>query len=106
MQALFGRFPFAVVYLDDLCIFSKSPSEHAEHLKMILDILRTEQLYAQKDKCSFGCESIDFLGHTVSSRGLSLLSLSGGLRRPMSSSLQSFLGLAGYYRRFIYGFFC
>ncbi|POM61410.1 polyprotein [Phytophthora palmivora] len=65
MHALFDKFEFVVVYLDDICVFSKSMEEHVEHLRAVCEVLRREQLYAHLSKCSFGQTEVAFLGHMV-----------------------------------------
>nr|GEU86638.1 putative reverse transcriptase domain-containing protein [Tanacetum cinerariifolium] len=70
---------FMIVFIDDILIYSKSEEEHAEHLKLILELLKKEELYAKFSKCEFWLSEVQFLGHVIDS-------------------------LAGYYRRFIKGF--
>ena len=75
---------FVLVYLDDILVFSKSPAEHAEHLRTVLQCLRTHELYAKRSKCSFNQPELDFLGHVVGFEGIKvdpkrLLSLGTGL---------------------------
>lgn len=106
MNQLFGHLPFVVVYLDDLCIFSKSHEEHAQHLRVVFEILKKNQLYIKKSKCAFARSSVEFLGHLVSAKGVQMddRKVSAIVDWPTPRTLkevQSFLGLAGYYRRFI-----
>nr|GEV52727.1 hypothetical protein [Tanacetum cinerariifolium] len=72
---------FVIVFIDDILIYSKYKQEHEEHLKLILELLKKEQLYAKFSKCEFWIHKVQFLGHVIDSQGL-----------------------AGYYRRFIEGF--
>ncbi|POM62321.1 Retroelement [Phytophthora palmivora] len=72
MEALFDKFEFAVVYLDDICDFSKRMEEHVEHLRAIGEVLRREQLYDHLSKCSFGQIEVALLGHMVSQAGISV----------------------------------
>ncbi|POM79630.1 Retroelement pol Polyprotein, partial [Phytophthora palmivora] len=109
MHALFDKFEFVVVYLDDICVFSKSMEEHVEHLRAVCEVLRREQLYAHLSKCSFGQTEVAFLGHMVSQAGISVdpRKTEAIAKYPTPTNrkeLLSFLGLAGYYRRFIYDF--
>ncbi|XP_061366047.1 uncharacterized mitochondrial protein AtMg00860-like, partial [Gastrolobium bilobum] len=100
---------FVVVFIDGILIYSKSKEEHAEHLKIVLQILREHQLYAKPSKCEFWLHEIQFLGHVISSTGVvvdpSKIEVVLDWERPKSvTEIRSFLGLAGYYRRFINGF--
>ena len=106
MNQLFGHLPFVVVYLDDLCIFSRNHEEHAQHLRIVFEILKKNQLYIKKSKCAFARSSVEFLGHMVSAKGVQMdeRKVSAIVNWPTPRTLkevQSFLGLAGYYRRFI-----
>ncbi|KAF0715716.1 Aste57867_3231 [Aphanomyces stellatus] len=70
MRQLFDKFDFVAVYMDDICVFSRSMDDHVQHLRVICDVLRAEKLYARPSKCAFGVDSVDFLGHTISKDGL------------------------------------
>jgi hypothetical protein len=72
MRVLFDKYDFVVVYLDDICVFSRTYEEHLKHLEIVFNVLRQEKLYAHKDKCKFALREISFLGHTVSKNGLSV----------------------------------
>ena len=61
-----------VVYLDDILIYSSSVEEHHAHVKLVLDRLRAANLYVKLSKCEFDAESVDFLGYTISRRGVSM----------------------------------
>ncbi|KAF1316555.1 Retroelement pol polyprotein, partial [Globisporangium splendens] len=103
MRVLFDKFEFVVVYSDDICVFSKTREEHVMHLRQVIEVSEHEKLYAHRAKCSFGKASVDFLGHTVSSNGLSVdkrkTAAIEAYPEPMSrKELQSFLGLAGEQR--------
>jgi hypothetical protein len=111
MNKLFMKYldKFVVVFIDDILIFSKNKEEHAEHLRIVLQILRENQLYAKFTKCEFWLDQVAFLGHIVSGRGVevdpSKIESVVSWNRPTSpTEIRSFLGLAGYYRRFIKGF--
>jgi hypothetical protein len=100
---------FAVVFIDDIIVFSKTEEEHAEHLRLVLQKLREHKLYAKRSKCEFWLKEVSFLGHVVSNRGISVDPSKVrdvlNWKPPTNvSEIHSFLGLAGYYRRFIEGF--
>ncbi|XP_061337123.1 uncharacterized mitochondrial protein AtMg00860-like [Gastrolobium bilobum] len=100
---------FVVVFIDDILIYSKSKEEHEEHLRTVLHILRKKQLYAKPSKCEFWLPQIQFLGHVISDEGVAVdpsnIEAIVNWERPKTvTEIRSFLGLAGYYRRFIEGF--
>ena len=97
---------FIVVFIDDILIYSKNKKEHEQHLRIVLQRLRDHQLYAKFSKCEFWLNSVKFLGHTISSEGISVdpskVQEVMDWKPPTSvHQIRSFLGLAGYYRRFI-----
>jgi hypothetical protein len=100
---------FMVVFIDDILIFSKNEEDHDEHLRVVLQKLRENQLYAKLSKCEFWLKEVLFLGHIISEGGISVDPskvkdvLSWNTPQNVSD-IRSFLGLAGYYRRFIEGF--
>jgi hypothetical protein len=111
MNRIFKPFldQFVVVFIDDILVFSKSKDEHEQHLRLILQTLREHKLYAKFSKCEFWLDSVAFLGHVVSKDGVSLdpqkVEAIQKWPRPTSvTEIRSFLGLAGYYRRFIKDF--
>ena len=61
---------FVIVFIDDILVYSKSKEEHEEHLKIMLEILRTKQLYAKFSKCEFWLDKVTFLGHVISAEGV------------------------------------
>jgi hypothetical protein len=102
---------FVVVFIDDISIYSKSESDHEENLKLrlVLQKLRDNQLYAKYSKCEFWIGEVPFLGHIISNGGISVDPAK--VKEIMEWSvpttvtvIRSFLGLTGYYRRFIEGF--
>ncbi|XP_017431977.2 uncharacterized protein LOC108339348 [Vigna angularis] len=100
---------FVVVFIDDILIYSKSHEEHEEHLRVVLGVLKEKELYAKLSKCEFWMKSVQFLGHVVSAEGISVdpTKVRAVLEwtSPRSiTEVRSFVGLAGYYRRFIEGF--
>ena len=101
---------FVIVFIDDILIYSRSKLEHEEHLRCVLQILRKEKLYAKFKKCEFWLDKIAFLGHIVSKDGISVdpakVEAVMQWNRPTNSAeIRSFLGMAGYYRRCVEGFF-
>jgi hypothetical protein len=100
---------FVVVFIEDILIFSKNEEEHGQHLCMVLQKLRENQLYAKLNKCQFWLKEVSFLGHIISEGGISIDPnkvkdvLSWNTPQNVLNT-RSFLGLIGYYRRFIKGF--
>jgi hypothetical protein len=97
---------FVVVFIDDILIYSKRKAEHVKHLRIVLQRLRDHKLYAKFSKCEFSLDSVKFLGHTISKEGISVdaskVQEVMDWKPPQSiHQIRSFLGLAGYYRRFI-----
>ncbi|WMV50137.1 hypothetical protein MTR67_043522 [Solanum verrucosum] len=100
---------FVVVFIDDILIYSHSEEEHMGHLRVVLQRLREEKLYAKYEKCEFWLKEVAFLGHVVSGDGIKVdpkkTDVIRNWPRPLTpSDIRSFLGLAGYYRRFVNGF--
>jgi hypothetical protein len=101
---------FLVVFIDDNLIYSKTADEHEEHLRLVLSILKEKQLYAKLDKCEFWLEEVQFLGHVINKDSVAVdpskVEAVMKWERPTNvTEIRSFLGLAGYYQRFIKGFF-
>jgi hypothetical protein len=100
---------FVVVFIDDILIFSRSKEEHEGHLRIVLQTLREHQLYAKLSKCDFWLDQVTFLGHILTAGGVAVDPIKvkdvlNWLPPTNVSEIRSFLGLAGYYRRFIEGF--
>jgi hypothetical protein len=100
---------FVVVFIDDILVYSKSVEEHEKHLRVVLEKLRAHKLYAKFSKCEFWLEKISFLRHILTAEGVAVdpekVETASNWRQPTNvSEIRSFLGLAGYYRRFIEGF--
>ena len=100
---------FVAVYIDDIVIFSRTLSEHLEHLKLVLERIETAHLKLKPIKCRFICEEVEYLGHLITPKGLRTnMRLTESIKefpRPTSvTEVRRFMGLASYYRRFIYNF--
>ncbi|GJY65263.1 putative reverse transcriptase domain-containing protein [Tanacetum coccineum] len=100
---------FVIVFIDDILIYSKNEKEHEEHLKAILGLLKEEKLYAKFSKCDFWIPKVQFLGHVIDSQGIhvdpaKIESIKDWASPKTPTEIRQFLGLAGYYRRFIEGF--
>ncbi|GJT11269.1 putative reverse transcriptase domain-containing protein [Tanacetum coccineum] len=98
-----------IVFINDILIYSKNKKEHEENLKAILELLKKEELHAKFSKYRFWLLKVQFLGHVIDSQGIHVdpakiesIKYWASPKTPME--IQQFLGLAGYYRRFIKGF--
>ena len=100
---------FVIVFINDILVYSGSPEEHLEHLRIVLQTLRKRQLYAKLSKCQFWLDRMTFLGHVISAKGVSVdpqkIEAVVNWKPPKNvSEVRSFLGLAGYYKKFVEGF--
>ncbi|XP_052726210.1 uncharacterized protein LOC128194683 [Vigna angularis] len=108
MNRIFRPFldKFVVVFIDDILVYSKTREEHEDHLRAVLEVLRERRLYAKLSKCEFWMKEVPFLGHVISAGGIVVdpAKVQAVLQweRPKTvTEVRSFVGLAGYYRRFI-----
>ena len=100
---------FVVVFIDDILVYSKSMEEHDHHLRTVFQTLKENQLYAKFSKCEFWLEEVSFLGHVISAEGIKVdpkkIEAVMDWKPPRNpTEVRSFLGFAGYYRRFVKGF--
>jgi hypothetical protein len=111
MNNIFSQYldKFVVVFIDDILVYSKTEKEHDEHLRIVLQTLRKHKLYAKFDKCDFYQKEIQYLGHVISSEGIVVdpEKIKAIMEWPVPkdvADIRSFMGITGYYRRFIEGF--
>ncbi|GJS67617.1 putative reverse transcriptase domain-containing protein [Tanacetum coccineum] len=100
---------FVIVFIDDILIYSKDEEEHKKHLKIVLELLKKEKLYVKFSKCDFWLDSVQFLGHVIDRSGVhvdpaKVEAVKSWTAPKTPTEVRQFLGLAGYYRRFIEGF--
>ncbi|XP_027174488.1 uncharacterized protein LOC113774122 [Coffea eugenioides] len=100
---------FVVVFIDDILVYSRTREDHERHLRIVLQTLREHRLYAEFSKCEFWLEKISFLGHVISKDGIFVdpvkVEAVFDWKQPETpTEVRSFLGLAGYYCRFIKDF--
>jgi hypothetical protein len=100
---------FVLVFIDDILIYSKNKEDHEEHLRLVLHVLREHQIYAKFSKCDFFKKQVHYLGHVITKEGVAVYPKK--IRSIMEwntpkdvYAIGFFMGLAGYYRRFIKGF--
>ena len=111
MNSVFSRYldKFVLVFLGDILIYSKNEEEHEEHLRLTVKLLREHKLYARFRKCDFYKDRIQYLGHIISEEGISVdpnkIEAIMNWTTPRNvTDVRSFMGLVGYYQRFIEGF--
>ena len=100
---------FVLVFLDDILIFSRTKEEHLAHLRAVLTRLREAKLYAKPSKCEWMQDQVEFLGHRIGRGGLTVMqekvaAIQAWPTPKDASDVRSFLGLAGFYRKFVRGF--
>ncbi|GKB18407.1 putative reverse transcriptase domain-containing protein [Tanacetum coccineum] len=100
---------FVIFFIDDILIYSRNKVEHEGHLKQILELLKKEELYAKFSKCEFWLSKVQFLGHVIDKEGIQvnpakIESIRDWASPKTPTDIHQFLGLTGYYRRFIEGF--
>jgi hypothetical protein len=97
---------FVLVFFDDILIYSSSWAEHLQHMAIIFNELRVHHLHLKRSKCSFGTTSVTYLGHIISAEGVAMdadkvTAVAAWLTPQSPRALCGFLGLAGYYQKFI-----
>ena len=100
---------FVVVFIDDILVYSATAEEHEQHLRVVLEKLRQNQLYAKFSKCEFWLEEVAFLGHILTAEVVAMdptkIEVVKEWEQPHNvTDIRSFLGLAGYYRCFTENF--
>jgi hypothetical protein len=104
---------FVLVFFYDILIYSKTEDDHVQHLNTVLSLLHQHSLFAKRSKCAFGQSKVEYLGHIISSEGIStdpskIIAVQSWPPPKNKTEMRGFLGLVGYYRRFIknYGKIC
>ena len=97
---------FTLVFFDDILVFSPTLELHLQHLRSVLELLQQHQLYAKKSKCAFGCSKVEYLRHIIFGQGVSIdprkiVAMEAWSIPTFVKALKGFLGLTGYYRKFI-----
>ena len=100
---------FVVIFIDHILVYSKRKEEHDEHLQIILQVLREHKLYAKFSKCEFYKDNMQYLGHVISKEGIS--ADPNKIKEIIDchvlndvTDIRSFMGITGYYKKFIEGF--
>lgn len=100
---------FVLVFFDDILVFSSSWAEHLQHVHMVFDVLREHKLALKRSKCSFGETFVSYLGHVIEADRVAMdyskvAAVEACPRPRMVKALSGFLGLTGYYRKFVRGY--
>jgi hypothetical protein len=97
---------FVLVFMDEILVYSKTMDEHLEHLKLVFNTLQDNKLFAKMSTCSFAQSQLEYLGHIISDKGVATdpAKTAAMLKWPIPTTvteLRGFLGLTGYYRKFV-----
>ena len=100
---------FVLVFFDDILIYSSTWADHLRHLRVVFLVLRQHRLFVKRSKCAFGVDSISYLGHIISASGVAMdpAKVQAVMDWPQPRSargVRGFLGLAGYYRKFVHDY--
>uniref|UniRef100_A0A8R7VA35 Reverse transcriptase domain-containing protein n=1 Tax=Triticum urartu TaxID=4572 RepID=A0A8R7VA35_TRIUA len=100
---------YVLLFFDDILVFSKTWEDHLAHLRQVLELLRRDQWKVKESKCEFGQRQLSYLGHVISSEGVAtdpgkIQAVEAWPTPTDAKEVRRFLGLAGYYRRFVRGF--
>uniref|UniRef100_A0ACD5ZQ37 Uncharacterized protein n=1 Tax=Avena sativa TaxID=4498 RepID=A0ACD5ZQ37_AVESA len=97
---------YVLVFMDDILFYSLSLPEHVKHLSEVLKLLREAQVFVKESKCSFACDSLEYVGHIISAAGVATnpkktQAMIDWPQPTIVTELRGFLGLTGYYRKFV-----
>jgi hypothetical protein len=100
---------FVLVFFDDILIYSRSWADHLRHIRAVLSLLCQHHLFVKRSKCSFGVASVGYLGHIISASGVAMdpakvQAIHEWLQPCLACAVCGFLGLTGYYRKFVHNF--
>ncbi|GKF02578.1 putative reverse transcriptase domain-containing protein [Tanacetum coccineum] len=100
---------FVIMFIDDILVYSKDEEKHGKHLKIILELLKKERLYAKFSKCDFWLDSVQFLGYVIDRIGIhvdptKIEAIKSWAALTTPTEVRQFLGLVGYYSKFNEGF--
>lgn len=100
---------YVLIFFDDILVYSRTMEDHKLHLREVLRVLKENHLYAKCSKCKFGCVRVDYFGHVITENGISvdprkLQAIKDWPLPKNPKALRGFLGLTGYYRKFVRGY--